>query len=257
MVHDLIRYDLLVQDALRRVLSKVLGDAAKDGLPGDHYFRITFKTHVPGVRMSQRLRDQYPDDMTIVLRYQFSNLVVTEKYFEVVLSFSGIPETLVIPFNSIIIFQDPSIPFILTFQPEEAYEDSPLEQEEKEEPNTAQIENFPTPAKQTGKKKTAKKATTSEKKSRPQKDTSVTPKQKPKTPPAVKTEAEAPATQSKAKRPAQSPSKGTTAKEHSQPAPANTKSIESKPSSPSSKPPAPSEEKGAEIVSLDAFRKKT
>src|SRR3712207_7264137 len=71
MSKDLIRYDLLVQDALKGVVRKVLGDAAREGLPGDHHFYISFRTDFPGVRISPRLREKYPEDMTIVLQHQF------------------------------------------------------------------------------------------------------------------------------------------------------------------------------------------
>jgi hypothetical protein len=91
---DLIRYDLLVQDALKGVVRKVLIDAGKDGLPGEHHFYISFRTDFPGVRLSNRLREKYPQEMTIVLQHQFWDLVVTEHSFEVGLSFSGIPERL-------------------------------------------------------------------------------------------------------------------------------------------------------------------
>jgi hypothetical protein len=91
MADDLIRYDLLVQDALRNVVRKVLGDAARDGLAGEHHFYVSFRTDYPGVRISQRLREKYPQDMTIVLQHQFWDLGVTEHTFEVGLSFSGVP----------------------------------------------------------------------------------------------------------------------------------------------------------------------
>ncbi|WP_204301544.1 ClpXP protease specificity-enhancing factor SspB, partial [Stenotrophomonas maltophilia] len=80
--------DLLVQDALRGVVRKVLTDAARDGLAGEHHFYVSFRTEAPGVRMSQRLREKYPQDMTIVLQHQFWDLTVNEHTFEVGLSFS-------------------------------------------------------------------------------------------------------------------------------------------------------------------------
>src|SRR6516225_5236516 len=95
---DYIRYDLLTQEALRSVLRRVLQDVAKSGLPGDHHFYISFNTGAPRVRMSKRLRAQYPDEMTIVLQHQFRDLSVNEHGFEVGLSFSGVSEHLVVPF---------------------------------------------------------------------------------------------------------------------------------------------------------------
>ncbi len=86
MADDLIRYDLLVQDALRGVVRKVLTDAAREGLMGEHHFYVSFRTEAPGVRISQALREKYPQDMTIVLQHQFWDLNVTEHAFEVGLS---------------------------------------------------------------------------------------------------------------------------------------------------------------------------
>lgn len=116
MTKDLIRYDLLVQDALKGVVRKVLGDAAKDGLAGDHHFYISFRTDFPGVRLSNRLREKYPQDMTIILQHQFWDLAVTEQGFEVGLSFSGVPERLAIPFDAVTGFFDPSVQFGLKFE---------------------------------------------------------------------------------------------------------------------------------------------
>ncbi len=111
MAQDHIRYDILTQEALRGVVRKVLSEVAKTGLPGEHHFFISFITKAPGVRMSQRLLDQYPNDMTIVLQNQFWDLKVGETGFEVGLSFDDKPETLVIPFTSIKGFFDPSVQF--------------------------------------------------------------------------------------------------------------------------------------------------
>ena len=122
MADDLIRYDLLVQDALRGVVRKVLTDAARDGLMGDHHFYVSFRTEAPGVRMSQALREKYPQDMTIVLQHQFWDLSVHEHTFEVGLSFSGVPERLLVPFDALSGFFDPSVQFGLKFDLSEAGE---------------------------------------------------------------------------------------------------------------------------------------
>ncbi|AWM89004.1 SspB family protein [Microvirga sp. 17 mud 1-3] len=120
---DLIRYDLLVQDALKSVVRKVLIDAGKDGLPGEHHFYISFRTDFPGVRLSNRLREKYPQEMTIVLQHQFWDLNVTEHTFEIGLSFSGVPERLLIPFEALTGFFDPSVQFGLKFTTEGEEED--------------------------------------------------------------------------------------------------------------------------------------
>jgi hypothetical protein len=116
MAEDLIRYDILAQDALRGVIRKVLSEVAKTGLPGEHHFFITFATQAPGVRISSRLLSQYPEAITIVLQHQYRDLTVTEQNFEVGLSFKGVPERLLVPFNAIIAFQDPAVPFELRFE---------------------------------------------------------------------------------------------------------------------------------------------
>jgi uncharacterized protein len=113
---DLIRYDLLTQQALRGVVRSVLGDVAKKGLPGDHHFYISFNTEADGVRMSERLRAQYPQEMTIILQHQFWDLTVTEQGFDVGLSFGGMMERLSIPFDAINGFFDPSVQFGLQFE---------------------------------------------------------------------------------------------------------------------------------------------
>lgn len=116
MPTDLIRYDLLAQDALRGVVRRVLVDAARDGLPGDHHFYITFDTRAPGVRLSNRMREKYPLEMTVVLQHQYWDLIVTEHSFEVGLSFGGIPERLLVPFDAVKGFFDPSVQFGLQFE---------------------------------------------------------------------------------------------------------------------------------------------
>jgi hypothetical protein len=113
---DQIRYDLLTQQALRGVVRSVLADAAKKGLPGEHHFYISFDTRADGVRISDRLLAQYPEEMTIILQHQFWDLKVADDEFEVGLSFGGIPEKLTVPFEAINGFFDPSVQFGLQFE---------------------------------------------------------------------------------------------------------------------------------------------
>jgi hypothetical protein len=120
MATDHIRYDVLVRDAMLGVLRRVLTDAAEHGLPGEHHFFITFLSTAEGVKLSPRLLAQYPEEMTVILQHQFWDLTVTEDRFEVGLSFGGIPERLVVPFNSITSFSDPAAPFGLKFEPSDA-----------------------------------------------------------------------------------------------------------------------------------------
>jgi hypothetical protein len=116
MATDHFRYDLLVQDALRGMVRKVLGEASREGLPGDHHFLVTFRTEAPGVRLSKRMREKYPEEMTIVLQHQFWDLTVGESSFEVGLSFGNVPERLLVPFDAITSFVDPSVQFGLKFE---------------------------------------------------------------------------------------------------------------------------------------------
>jgi hypothetical protein len=129
MPTDIIRYDLLVQEALRSVVRKVLGDAARDGLPGEHHFFITFRTDAPGVQISPRTKERFPKEITIILQHQFWDLNVTEFGFEVGLSFSNVPERLSVPWEALSGFFDPSVEFGLKFElqdiePEEGANDT-------------------------------------------------------------------------------------------------------------------------------------
>ena len=115
MVEDLIRYDVLAQEAMRSVVKKVLTEVVRVGLPGEHHFYITFNTQAPGVRISSRLRERYPEEMTIVVQHQFWDMEVNSQSFEIGLAFSGVPERLLVPFGSIKSFVDPSVQFGLQF----------------------------------------------------------------------------------------------------------------------------------------------
>jgi hypothetical protein len=116
MATDHIRYDILAQEALRGVVRTVLADVAEKGLPGEHHFKITFATAAPGVRLSERMRAQYPETMTIVLQHQFWDLAVGDDAFEVGLSFGGVPERLAVPFAAITAFFDPAVQFGFQFE---------------------------------------------------------------------------------------------------------------------------------------------
>jgi hypothetical protein len=116
MAVDHIRYDILVQDALRGAVRRVLMDTAENGLPGEHHFYISFDTRADGVRLSPRMLAQYPTEMTVVLQHQFWDLVVTESGFEVGVSFAGVPERLTVPFAAVKAFFDPSVQFGLQFE---------------------------------------------------------------------------------------------------------------------------------------------
>lgn len=111
-----LRYDKMVEEALRGVVRDSLVYAAENGLPGEHHFYITFRPHHPDVQMADYLKARHPDEMTIVLQHQFWDLIVTEEGFSVTLSFSGKPEPMSIPFSAVTGFADPSAKFGLQFQ---------------------------------------------------------------------------------------------------------------------------------------------
>ena len=113
---DELRYDRMVESALRGVVREALAQVAEKGLPGDHHFYLTFVTNHRGVAIPDYLRQKYPQEMTIVLQHQFFGLEVCEDRFSVSLSFSSKTERLVIPLAAITTFADPSVNFALQFQ---------------------------------------------------------------------------------------------------------------------------------------------
>ena len=126
---SLIPYDEIVQDALRAVVGRVLGEVEQSGgLPGDHHFYITFKTRAPGVSIPKHLFERFPDEMTIVIQHRFWDLKVDDDEFTVGLSFGGVPATLHVPFAAVTQFHDPAVEFALTFHANEG--DEPHEEHE-------------------------------------------------------------------------------------------------------------------------------
>ncbi len=126
---DILRYDKMVETALRGVVRKAIDDVIAHGLPDEHHFYITFFTDFPGVDIPDYLRDRYPGEMTIVLQYQFYDLSVDDEKMSVTLSFNNVPERLVIPLSAISIFADPSVNFALQFQPIEDEDDMAEEED--------------------------------------------------------------------------------------------------------------------------------
>src|SRR3954467_11216243 len=129
---SLIPYDEIVQDALRAVVGRVLGEVEQTGgLPGEHHFYITFRTRMPGVSIPKHLLERFPEEMTIVIQHRFWDLKVEEDNFTVGLSFGGVPSTLHVPFAAVTQFHDPAVEFALTFQANA--EEMPLEEHEEAE----------------------------------------------------------------------------------------------------------------------------
>lgn len=132
-----LRYDKLVEKALRGVIVQALQHVIKNGLPEEHHFYITFMTQYAGVQIPDYLHEQYPEEMTIVLQYQFYGLEADEDRMAVTLSFNNVPERLVIPMESITIFADPAVNFALQFQPMDEMEDIMDDEDEDDLPSMA------------------------------------------------------------------------------------------------------------------------
>jgi hypothetical protein len=134
-----IDYGNLMHKAMRGLIQRVLTDVAEGGLPGAHHFFITFDTRHPGVAMADWLRSRYPGEMTVVIQHWFENLAVTDNGFSVTLNFGNQPEPLVIPFDAVRTFVDPSVEFGLRFEThdEDEAEDEDDEEDAEEEPRPA------------------------------------------------------------------------------------------------------------------------
>ena len=146
MVEDLIRYDRMVERALRNVVKEALSQIADSkALPGEHHFFITFITGHPGVTIPTYLKQQYPSEMTIVLQYQFSDLEVDNEKLGVTLSFNNKPERLIIPFDAVTTFADPAVSFALQFQTMDM--EDMFAEDEDENGEQEDSENLPSSAK--------------------------------------------------------------------------------------------------------------
>lgn len=127
-----IDYGNLMHRAMRGLIQTVLRDVARDGLPGAHHFFITFDTMHPDVQMADWLKERYPTEMTIVIQHWFENLIVTDAGFSITLNFGNNPEPMVIPFDALRTFVDPSVEFGLRFETQEAGEDDEEDEEDIE-----------------------------------------------------------------------------------------------------------------------------
>ncbi len=125
-----IEYGKLMHDAMRGLIRQVLSDVARNGLPGEHHFFITFDTTHPEVAIADWLRERYPEEMTVVIQHWFDNLDVGEDAFSVTLNFGNSPEPLFIPYDAISTFVDPSVEFGLRFETQESDEEDADEEED-------------------------------------------------------------------------------------------------------------------------------
>jgi uncharacterized protein len=229
-----IDYEVLAQDAMRGVVRTILTRVAKTGLPGDHHFYVSFDTLAPGASLSKRLKEKYPEEMTIVLQHRFWDLIVTEDRFEVKLTFDGIPERLVVPFRAIKVFFDPSVRYGLQFEAPDFGPDAtahPLTgQDESAVPPTGDERpgrNAPTPIRPTTTRSVSERKPRQPRKPRVDKD-------------AIEAGTEQPV----ASKPTRVPD----------PKPAERQSPAKAEPAPAAETPIPAG--GAQVVSLDAFRKK-
>lgn len=137
-----IDYGNLMHRAMRGLIQSVLADVAKNGLPGAHHFFITFDTTHPDVEIADWLRSRYPGEMTVVIQHWFENLEVTDDGFSVTLNFGNQPEPLIIPFDSVRTFVDPSVEFGLRFEThqDEDEDDDEDSDDDNDDPNPPQAE---------------------------------------------------------------------------------------------------------------------
>ncbi len=133
MSKDLMRYDMIVEQALRSVVKRSLQTVVEKGLPGNHHFFITFRTDFPGVDIPAFLKERYPEEMTIVLQFKFYGLEVDDEKFGITLKFNNTPERLTVPLEAVTVFADPSVNFALQFQFEDMDADEDLDIAEDEE----------------------------------------------------------------------------------------------------------------------------
>ena len=132
---DLMHYEAMAQDALRGVVKAALKRAAEpQGLPGAHHFYVTFKTEAPGVSGPIDLLGKYPDEMTIVLQHQYWDLAPGETFFSITLQFGGQPKRLSVPYAAVTRFYDPSVQFLLQFEPPAAADGKAAEPQAKAAP---------------------------------------------------------------------------------------------------------------------------
>jgi uncharacterized protein len=141
-----IDYGNLMHRAMRGLIQTVLSDVADHGLPGNHHFFITFDTNHPDVAIADWLRARYPDEMTIVIQHWYENLNVTDDGFTITLNFGNAPEPMVIPFDAVRTFVDPSVEFGLRFETHEDDQDEADDDSDEEGDDTDDAPDAPRPA---------------------------------------------------------------------------------------------------------------
>ena len=142
---DEIDYGNLMHNAMRSLIQEVLTEVKNNGLPGEHHFFITFDTNHAGVEMAPWLKDRYPTEITVVMQHWYDDLEVKDDGFSVTLNFGDTPEHLVIPYEAILTFVDPSVEFGLRFETNEEDEDT-----DEQKPTVSKESNKDDTKKETG-----------------------------------------------------------------------------------------------------------
>ena len=115
MAESEIDYGVLLQRALRSVVRVVLERTVREGLPGEHHFYLSLRTDHPGTQVPPFLRQRFPEEITVVLQHQFRDLTVDDDGFAVTLRFDGMPARIVVPWEAVVAFFDPTAEFGLRF----------------------------------------------------------------------------------------------------------------------------------------------
>ena len=142
---DEIDYGNLMHNAMRSLIQDVLTEVKNNGLPGEHHFFITFDTNHTGVEMASWLKDRYPTEITVVMQHWYDDLEVNDDGFSVTLNFGDTPEHLVIPYEAILTFVDPSVEFGLRFETNEDDDDT-----DEQKPTVSEESNKDETKKETG-----------------------------------------------------------------------------------------------------------
>ncbi len=227
-----IDYEALAQDAMRGVVRTILTKVAKTGLPGEHHFYISFDTLAPGSSISKRLKEKYPEEMTIVLQHRFWDLMVNDERFEVKLTFDGIPERLVVPFAAIKVFFDPSVRYGLQFEAPDFGPDALAHPQNGQDDQPTALDEMPDRSGTTPIRPTTTRSVS---------------ERKPRAPRKPRTD-KAPADAQLPSEPARPMAR--------QPEPKPERILANKSDAPSPASVQPGNAGGAQVVSLDAFRKK-
>lgn len=107
-------YNVLIDKAMREIVKLALKKAQK--ITNENFcFLFVINTKDPKVILPKYVKKEYPEEITLILQHQFSNLNVKNNDFSVDLSFGGNLEHITIPFSSLIMFSDKMAGIELSF----------------------------------------------------------------------------------------------------------------------------------------------